>query len=214
MQRTPIFLLVLLIAGVAAYLFGSARVQVQVTTSPETAPVAASEEAPMPAPQEAPQNPDPEQVGPEAPEHMASPDDEGRPLLHPYQKIIRAAPGVKPIPEDGPKLVEMPDGSKWPPLNGVRTPIRLNWPVDQPYYPPVGVVRNQAGVDWYVHADGNHSTTFMASNKGGPVQAAGMVQRRDPRMEAKDLPVRPGSAGVPSNRLVPPPDVNQSGGGR
>lgn len=60
----------------------------------------------------------------------------------------------KPGP-DG--LLLLPDGSKVAPLNGVTNPPRLLW--QNPEWSPIVRQERNAGLDWYVHADGSYSTT-------------------------------------------------------
>jgi hypothetical protein len=57
----------------------------------------------------------------------------------------------------------LPDGSYVPALNGAEgaPPLRLFWEAGRPWSAIVGVARSDAGVDWYVHADGSRSTTEM-----------------------------------------------------
>jgi hypothetical protein len=57
----------------------------------------------------------------------------------------------------------LPDGSSVPALNGAEgaPPLQRFWERDRPWSPIVGTERSDAGVDWYVHADGSRSTTEM-----------------------------------------------------
>lgn len=88
--------------------------------------------------------------------------------------------------------ITYPDGSSLPALNGVTVPIKLIWPSGRPYSPIIGKRVEGAPdfLEWYVHADGSHSTTAMMQvRRGGPKEATGMV--RSP------VPVAP-------NLLLPP----------
>ena len=85
------------------------------------------------------------------------------------------------VPEPGPgaAVITYPDGSRYPTLNGVTGPIKLNWSSDRAYSPIVGTMYdgelNQ--LYWYVHADGSYSTTAMMQNRrGGPPVPTGIVQ--------------------------------------
>lgn len=82
--------------------------------------------------------------------------------------IAPAAEGVAEPPraDDGKQAVagqlELPDGSVVAALNGATGAMRLAaaWG-PHPWSPIVTVERSDAGVDWYVHADGSRSTTEM-----------------------------------------------------
>lgn len=98
--------------------------------------------------------------------------------LVPLAEITPAAPGAAAI--------TYPDGTSYPTLNGVTTPVKLIWSSDRPYSPIVGKIfdggRNQ--MYWYAHEDGSFSTTAMLQNKrGGPPVPTGIVQAR-----LEDLP--------------------------
>lgn len=57
-----------------------------------------------------------------------------------------------------------PDGTWLPPLNGVtEAPPYPEDGTQRPFSPIVRIYRNpQSGQEWYVHADGSYSTTWMA----------------------------------------------------
>ena len=57
----------------------------------------------------------------------------------------------------------LPDGTTVPALNGAvgAVPLARAWSPHVPYSPIVGRERSDAGIDWYVHADGTRSTTEM-----------------------------------------------------
>ncbi len=66
--------------------------------------------------------------------------------------------------DDGPTMVDLPDGTSVPNLNGVTDKVRFTWTSRRPYSPITGK-RSAAGPDdweWYEHADGSLSTTAMA----------------------------------------------------
>ena len=58
--------------------------------------------------------------------------------------------------------LELPDGTFVPMLNGATGALSLKqyWGA-RPWSPILHVVRSDAGVDWYVHADGTFTTTEM-----------------------------------------------------
>jgi hypothetical protein len=65
--------------------------------------------------------------------------------------------------DDGPTMVDLPDGTSVPNLNGVTDKVRFTWTPRRPYSPIIGK-RPAAGPDdweWYEHADGSLSTTVM-----------------------------------------------------
>ena len=72
-----------------------------------------------------------------------------------------------------------PDDNNFPALNGVTVPIKLIWTSDRAYSPIVGTLRDGPPqyLEWYVHADGSHSTTtMMRLRRGGPLEATGLVR--------------------------------------
>ena len=92
---------------------------------------------------------------------------------------LAMVPSSVPQPGPGAAVITYPDGSRYPTLNGVTGPIKLNWTSDRPYSPIVGTMYdgelNQ--LYWYVHADGSYSTTAMMQNRrGGPLVPMGIVQ--------------------------------------
>lgn len=73
-----------------------------------------------------------------------------------------APPPAAPATADRSRLLELPDGTSVPTLNGATdaAPLTHYWGT-QPWSPIVGVERSEAGLDWYRHADGSYSTTQM-----------------------------------------------------
>jgi hypothetical protein len=81
------------------------------------------------------------------------------------------APAVgKPVPRDLPPTdpkadrtgwVAYPDGSSYPPLNGVTTAPKLIWHRLVPFTRVVRIERDASGRDWYVHENGARSTTYV-----------------------------------------------------
>ena len=72
-----------------------------------------------------------------------------------------------------------PDGTRFPPLNGVKKAPQLAFHRETPFSKVVGMVRDSRGVEWYVHENGVRSTTYL-DGRGVPL---GEV--------AKDAPVMP-----------------------
>jgi hypothetical protein len=76
----------------------------------------------------------------------------------------RVVPEKQNQPKDatGSRKLELPDGTFVATLNGAidAPPLARYWgPFD--WSPILGVERNDAGLDWYKHADGSYSTTQM-----------------------------------------------------
>jgi len=122
----------------------------------------------------------------------------GEPSLEPVPPQVGggAEPVVAAGPETGAResqdslaggMLELPDGSRVPALNGVKAPAALVWG-DAPWSPIVGTTRSE-GVDWFVHEDGTYSTTVevfrsdlgrtdpvtLVSRAGTPVPVEGVV---------------------------------------
>jgi hypothetical protein len=90
--------------------------------------------------------------------------------------------------EDRSQLLELPDGTFVPTLNGAvdTAPLARYWG-PSPFSPIVGI-DSAGGVDWYRHADGSMSTTVM-------------VWRRDKgRMEAMTRVAHPGPEPAATSR--------------
>jgi hypothetical protein len=58
-------------------------------------------------------------------------------------------------------MMRYPDGSQYPPLNGVKDPPVNFWPVQIPFSPVVGQFKDEQGLEWYRHSDGTRSTVQM-----------------------------------------------------
>ena len=116
---------------------------------------------------------------------------EASPTSNGAAEAVQLAPGPEPMvgsmipladvppPAEGAGTVSYPDGSKFPALNGVIEPVKLIWTSGRPYSPIVGKMHDGPpnNLDWYVHADGSHSTTAMRQIRlGGPLVATGMLQ--------------------------------------
>jgi len=77
-----------------------------------------------------------------------------------------AAPGPRDLPPIDPKAnrtgwIAYPDGSSYPPLNGVTTAPKLTWHRLVPFTRVVRIERDASGRDWYVHENGARSTTYV-----------------------------------------------------
>lgn len=94
---------------------------------------------------------------PAAPPLVAPP-----PTVPPPPPAAAAVLAAAPSAADHRRDIELPDGNFVPALNGAvgARPIALAWG-DTPWSPIIGTERSDAGVDWYVHADGSRSTTEM-----------------------------------------------------
>ena len=80
-------------------------------------------------------------------------------------------------------MLVLPNGERVRALNGVRTEIRLLWPAETPYSPITGITTQTDGVEWYVHADGSHSTTQMIYRSDlGRTTAMSMVANPRPAL--------------------------------
>jgi len=62
----------------------------------------------------------------------------------------------------GASVLLLPDGTHLPCLNGAHDcePLQRAWG-QWPWSPITGRERSDAGIDWYIHADGSRSTTEM-----------------------------------------------------
>ncbi len=86
-------------------------------------------------------------------------DDEGTaPATGGFRTV---QPMTEPKVADKPHLLELPDGTFVPTLNGAVdvAPLADYWG-PHPFSPIIGV-KSSDGVDWYEHADGAFSTTVM-----------------------------------------------------
>lgn len=129
---------------------------------------------------------DAEPIAGEAPE-AAVPAATPEPMVASFVPLAEV-----PRPAVPQSAIRYPDGGVFPALNGVAVSIDLIWPSGRPYSPIIGkrVEGPPEYLEWYVHADGSHSTTkMMQVTRGGPLQPVGMV-----RSEAQMAPVllRPG----------------------
>jgi hypothetical protein len=61
-------------------------------------------------------------------------------------------------------FIEYPDGTFYPPLNGVKNAPKLVFhPLMAPFAKVVGIERDARGRDWYVHENGVRSTVYINS---------------------------------------------------
>jgi hypothetical protein len=110
-------------------------------------------------------------------------------------EAVTAAP-LDQGPHDKQPHLTYPDGSSWPPLNGVKSPAPVAWPQGHPFAPVVGKIRDAMGVEFYKHADGSLSTTMMMFRKD---------LGRDDAITQVYLPVAPSPVVVDGdNKPLPP----------
>lgn len=76
-----------------------------------------------------------------------------------------------------------PDGTRLPPLNGVKKAPQLSFHRNQPFTRVVDIERDARGREWYVHENGVRSTTYL--------DARGMVMG-EVMMDAPVMPIDPG----------------------
>ena len=64
-------------------------------------------------------------------------------------------------------MLELPDGTQMPNLNGVEAKVRFKWTNDRAYSPIVAKREAQKDGDWewYEHGDGSLSTTVLLYRK-------------------------------------------------
>lgn len=100
-----------------------------------------------------------------------------------------AAPVAVPLPPvttPEPGWITYPDGSRFPPLNGVtQAPKMVFHPQVSPYAKVVGRERDRNGREWYVHENGVRSTTYV--NSAG-VSTYEVRRPMDPRPIVDDPP--------------------------
>ncbi len=83
---------------------------------------------------------------------------------------------------DHPDWIAYPDGSAYPPLNGVTKAPDVAWHRLLPFTPVVRTERDALGRDWYVHANGARSTTYFDGN-GTAIGDVRMVQPTQPMLD-------------------------------
>lgn len=79
--------------------------------------------------------------------------------------------------------IAYPDGTRLPPLNGVKKAPPINFHRLLPYTKVIGIERDARGIEWYVHENEARSTTYL-DGRGVPVC--------DVAMEAPVMPLDPG----------------------
>ncbi len=105
------------------------------------------------------------------PEQLAP---EPEPMVGTYVPLSEALPRTATT-----GTIIYPDGNNFPALNDVQVPIEIIWTSGRPYSPIVGTMNDgpPLNLEWYVHANGSHSTTAMRSvQRGGPLRAIGLVR--------------------------------------
>jgi hypothetical protein len=106
----------------------------------------------------------------------------------PQAPLLKAAPGAVEAPagQDQTGWTEFPDGSRWPPLNGVQVAPHIEFHRQfTPFAKVVRVERDATGRDWYIHENGVRSTMYVDSL--GRVQ--GMAERPGQAQPSIDPPV-------------------------
>lgn len=88
-----------------------------------------------------------------------------------------SSPGAAHV---APPMAQYPGDVRMPLLNGVRVPVRIDWPPSEPWSPIVGKVTAD-GVEWYRHADGRLSTTLeMEDSVAGHTVGMGLTASIEP----------------------------------
>ena len=104
-----------------------------------------------------------------------SPADDPPPAVAPAAAPQAGAPAPSPtresalLPLSPPKAaaekpagyIEYPDGSSFPPLNGVQQAPKIVFHRLTPFAKVIGKTRDARGREWYVHENGVRSTTFV-----------------------------------------------------
>lgn len=105
---------------------------------------------------------------PVQPEQPSPPPPKRGPEAAPPLQAPAPEPTLQPPPvEDKTGWITYPDGSRYPPLNGVKVAPAVSFhPRLLPFTRVLRVERDASGRDWYVHEDGARSTTYLdASGK-------------------------------------------------
>jgi len=98
---------------------------------------------------------------PDCPAKLAAAGADG---LRRFEKQLEAENWDAPVPVRAPadktRMVQLPDGTFLPALNGAVSPPAIAFR-DRPFTPITGVKVDSSGREWYEHADGSFSTTVM-----------------------------------------------------
>jgi hypothetical protein len=81
------------------------------------------------------------------------------PEVAPVQAPATSSPGGTAA--ENPDWLAYPDGTAFPPLNGVAKAPKLSWHRMIPFSKVLRVERDASGRDWYVHENGARSTTYL-----------------------------------------------------
>lgn len=111
-------------------------------------------------------------------------------------------------PSDRSRMLQLPDGSFVPALNGAIDPPAISWPSDKPWSPIVGREIDTVGKEWYVHADGTKTITDMVwrSDLGRKDGFTGVNHPMAPgtMIDGAGAPIVPGGAKpTPDGRVGP-----------
>jgi len=101
--------------------------------------------------------------------------------------LLKAPSGkLEPPPaQDKTGWIVFPDGSSYPPLNGVKVAPKIGFhPRMAPYAPVVRIERDASGRDWYVHENGVRSTMYI-DDRG---ETIGMAERPAAAQPSADPP--------------------------
>lgn len=91
-------------------------------------------------------------------------------VVAPKAPVSGPLPATAPLPppetqvEKAPGYIAYPDGTLYPPLNGVRVAPKIQFHARlAPFAKVVGKERDANGREWYVHENGVRSTTYVNS---------------------------------------------------
>jgi|SRR5712671_638787 len=105
----------------------------------------------------------------------------------PSPLVSTSLPLPRPATDSIEGFISYPDGTHFPPLNGVTVAPRVVFHRLVPFSKVVGKERDPAGREWYVHENGARSTTYL-DGRGVPVG--------DVRMATESKPVLPDEGGA------------------
>lgn len=103
---------------------------------------------------------------PLAPPPVAGPVDTQppQPGLLPASAPLPPLPPPETLAEKAPGYIAYPDGTFYPPLNGVKVAPKIQFHARMaPFAKVVGKERDAKGREWYVHENGVRSTTYVNS---------------------------------------------------
>lgn len=178
-----------LLAGLAAYVFGRQQPEAPAARPAPEPAVAKPAAEPQPAKAVAPSQPPAGQ--------RPKPVDD-----NPHGGQIQMAPAEKP------GTLTYPDGSQRPALNGVGSDVTILWDTSRPYSPIVGTFRDPgSGWDFYRHEDGSLTTVHVVEVNGVPQVCPYTVHPDAP------VPLAPGAqqSGAPAPSTPAAPGQRRDG---